>query len=156
MSKPALRREEQPPLTDPPSFQLFTELGIITQLATTRFERALPEGLTVSQFGVLNHFVRLGGSYSPSDLARAFQVSQGAMTNTLGKLTTKRLVRTRANPEDGRGKMVSITRRGRAVRERSIEAAIEAMRDVDAFVQEDLAQLLPRLHRLRSYLDDHR
>ena len=65
MAKPSTQ-----PLNDPATFQLFNEIGIIQQLVNTRFERALPDGLTASQFGVLNHFVRLGGERAPSDLGR--------------------------------------------------------------------------------------
>ena len=63
-------------------FTLFNEIGIGNQLSSTRFERALPKGLTTSQFSVLNNFVRLGGTRSPKQLANAFQVTKGAMTNT--------------------------------------------------------------------------
>ena len=61
-------------------FALFNEIAIIDQLRSTRFARTLPHGLTHSQFGVLNHFVRLEGVYSPKQLANAFQVSKAAMT----------------------------------------------------------------------------
>ena len=66
------------PAEDPPAFRLFTEIGIIEQLARNRLERGLPDGLKVSQFVVLNHLVRLGGEWSPARLANAFQVTKGA------------------------------------------------------------------------------
>ena len=38
-----------------PDVQVFAEIGIIDQLATTRMDRLLPVGLTSAQFSVLNH-----------------------------------------------------------------------------------------------------
>ena len=111
-------------------FALFNEIGIVNQLASTRFERALPEGLTVSQFSVLNNFVRLGGTRSPSQLAEAFQVTKGAMTNTLEKLKAKGCVSIKPDPADGRAKVVTITRKGAALREKAIRAASPAFADM--------------------------
>ena len=74
---------------------MFNEIGIISQLSSNRLERVLPEGMSVAQFSVLNHLVRLGGSWAPSRLARAFQVTKGAMTNTLQRLEAQGLIRSR-------------------------------------------------------------
>ena len=144
------------PVDDPAVVQLFTEFGIIHQLLMTRFERALPEHLTASQFGVLNHFVRLGGIYSPGELARAFQVTKGAMTNTLAKLEEKQFVRIQPNPADGRAKQVSITAQGRRMRERALAATSASMSEISDYASRDAAVLLPRLQRLRKFLDEHR
>ena len=73
-------------------FQLYNEIGIIDQLASTQFERALPHGLTQAQFSLLNHCVRLGDGETPAQLASAFQVTKGTMTSTLQKLTAKGFV----------------------------------------------------------------
>ena len=138
-------------------FELFNEIGIINQLASNRFERALPEGLTTAQFSVLNHFVRLGGERSPKRLADAFQVTKGAMTNTLSKLEKKGLIRVVPDPADGRAKVVSITPEGIAMRHRAIADATRAMSDLQSAVSTEQAQaLLPTLREIRAYLDDHR
>ena len=55
----------------------------IEQLARTRLTRALPRGMELSHFMVLNHFARLGGEKTPAQLARVFHVTRGAMSNTL-------------------------------------------------------------------------
>ena len=81
--------------TDKPSssedvyFRFFNEIGIINQLSTNRAERAMPHGLTMSQFSLLNHFVRGRPPASPLQLANAFQVTKGAMTNTIKQLEGK-------------------------------------------------------------------
>ena len=56
-------------------FTYFNEIGIISQLSTVLFEQSLPEGLTLSQFSVLNWFVRVDVEATPGRLARAFQVT---------------------------------------------------------------------------------
>ena len=74
---------------DPLVFVFFNEIGIIEQLARNLLERALPAGLKQPHFGVLNHLVRLGDDKSPLFLSRAFQVSNGTMTNTLQRLEAR-------------------------------------------------------------------
>ena len=138
-------------------FALFNEIGIVNQLATTRFERALPDGLTPSQFSVLNNFVRLGGTRSPKQLADAFQVTKGAMTNTLDKLLAKGCVTIKPDPHDGRAKVVALTKKGAALRAKAVAAASPAFSDVGALLSaRDVQLLLPRLRKLRQHLDESR
>ncbi len=139
---------------DPPVFRFFNEIGIIEQLARNSFERVLPHGLKVSRFAVLNHFVRLGGEKSPAELARAFQVTKGAMTNTLQRLQAAGLVAVRPNPEDGRSKLVSITDAGRRARDESVAAVGPLLAELEGeFSEAEFAAALPFLERLRATLD---
>ena len=94
---------------DPPLFALLNEIGIIDQLAQNRIESLLPDGLKVSHFAVLNHLVRLGDNCTPVQLSRAFQVTKGAITNTLQRLEARHLVSVVPDPEDGRAKRVRLT-----------------------------------------------
>ena len=138
-------------------FTFLNEVGIIQQLANNKFERELPDGLTRSQFSVLNNFVRLGGIRSPAQLAAAFQVTRGAMTNTLQKLHARGCIEIRTNAADGRKKEVTITTKGRRLREQAIRATfpqIDKMRQ--ALDVEDILSLLPVLQRVREYLDQNR
>lgn len=143
--------------TDDNLFNFFNEIGIINQLASNLFERQLPQGLTLSQFSVLNNFVRLGGVRSPAQLARAFQVSKGAMTNTITKLEEKGCVVVSASALDGRKKEVRITSKGRALRNKSIKSIAPLQKAIAAGL--DIAQLqsvMPQLRKVREYLDNHR
>ncbi len=145
------------PAEDPPIFRLLTEVGIIEQLARTQLERNLPAGLKLSQFSVLQHLVRLGGDWSPVRLANAFQVTKGAMTNTLQRLESRGLVKVAADPEDGRGKLVSITKQGRNMRSRCVESVGPLIAELSAELSEkELRIALPILERVRRYLDTHR
>lgn len=145
------------PTKDPLAFRFFTEIGIIEQLARSRLERALPDGLKVSQFIVLNHLVRLGGEWNPARLAAALQVTKGAMTNNLQRLEKRRLVRVLANPTDGRGKLVTITEAGRDMRLRCVASVGPFLADLSRELPDkDLAAALPILEKMRIHLDAHR
>ena len=144
-------------LDDPALFTFFNEIGIINQLATTQLERALPGGLRVSHFGVLSHFVRLGDNKTPAELAGAFQVTKGAMTNTLQKLEERGLVRIKTNPEDGRSKLVTITDEGRRVRASAIKAVTPLFAELTQLIpQSKINKLLPTLQEVRAILDEAR
>lgn len=142
---------------DRPDVQVFTEIGIIDQLARTQLERVLPPGLSEAQFTVLNHFARRGGIESPVQLASAFQVTRGAMTNTLQRLEARGFVTVAGDPADGRRKLVSITPAGLAAHEAGLIAMrpyLERLRA--AFADADFAAALPFLRALRAWLDDNR
>ncbi|MGD9537882.1 MAG: MarR family winged helix-turn-helix transcriptional regulator [Alphaproteobacteria bacterium] len=140
---------------DPVLFKFFNEIGIIEQLARNRLERVLPDGLKAPHFGVLNHLVRLGDDTSPLQLARAFQVSKGTMTNTIQRLEARRLIEVRPDPADGRGKRVFLTRKGRAAREACIAAIAPSFLELaKAFPQSKFEEALPFLQAIRSYLDN--
>lgn len=141
----------------PSTFVLLNEIGIINQLSSARFEAVLPEGLNLPQFSVLNNFVRLGGTRTPAELADAFQVTRGAMTNTLQRLESKGCVQITKSASDGRSKEVRITAKGRRLREASIAATAPELKNIsDAMGIEAIEQILPVLQKLRSWLDTHR
>jgi DNA-binding MarR family transcriptional regulator len=145
------------PLTDPLVFRVFNEIGIIDQLAGSRFERVMPKGLSMAQFRVLNHFVRLPGERSLAALARAFQVSRPAMGKVVHKLEQQALVAVRDNPDDSRGKLVSLTEAGARTRQAALAAlAPEVVRLNEALGTQAFEALLPGLVRLRQWLDTNR
>lgn len=142
---------------DPLVFAFFNEIGIIEQLARNAFERVMPDGLRLPHFSVLNHFVRLGGERSPGELARAFQVTKGAMTNTLQRLEARGLIALRPDPRDGRAKLVAITPAGRQVREQAVAALAPQIAALAArFPEAEFARALPFLREVRAYLDRER
>ena len=156
MAKPPKETPQDPP-KDPAPFRFFTEIGIIEQLARNQLERSLPDGLKLSQFIVLNHLVRLGSEWSPARLASAFQVTKGAMTNTLQRLEKRGLVRVLADPNDGRGKLVCITRAGRNMRERCVKSTGPLFAGLSKELSnQELETALPVLEKVRTYLDTHR
>ena len=145
--------------SDPASviFQLFNEIGIINQLSTARFARNLAPDLNPSEFGVLNHFVRMGDGKSPTYLAKAFQMTKPSMTAILRNLERKGFVDVVGSEEDKRRKFVSITKAGREARATGVRAMApfaETLIETQDVAQ--LAKILPTLQALREFLDAER
>lgn len=135
----------------------FNEIGIISQLAGNAFQRVLTDDMTLAQFSVLNHFVRLGKPETPAHLARSFQVTKGAMTNTVKKLQQRGLVSVNPHPHDGRVKLVFITEEGRRCQADSLQALLPLLQKLQATVQPvGMTQALPLLREIRRYLDQER
>ena len=95
---------------------LFGEILMADQLARSRLSKALPKGMELSHFSVLNHLDRANSERSPAQLAKTFHVTRGAMTNTLGKLELAGYVHIRPDWDDARRKMVAISPAGRRAR----------------------------------------
>lgn len=139
------------------AFEFFNEIGIIGQLSSKRMQRSLPHGLTQSQFSVLNWFFRVDDEATPGRLARAFQVTGGAMTNTLGKLAEKEFIQIDPDPHSGRSKIVTITAAGRRARNQAItELEADLAEFLGAFPSGRLQKAMPLLRDARAWLDEAR
>jgi hypothetical protein len=68
-------------------FTFFNEVGIIAQLSRAVLEAHLPDGVSASQFSILNHLIRVSDGRTPLELAKAFQVPKTTMTSTLSGAT---------------------------------------------------------------------
>jgi len=143
------------PPNDSLTFEVFNEIGIIQQLSSASFAAVLPKGMTTAQFGILNHFVRLGhDARSPAQLASAFQVTRPTMTSTLSRLEKSGLVTIKPDPDDGRGKLVALTAAGRKMREECLQRLSGSIADAQTVLsQETLTKLLPLLKEVRERLD---
>jgi DNA-binding MarR family transcriptional regulator len=142
---------------DPVLFRFFNEIGIIEQLARTKMESRMPDGMNLSQFSVLNHLVRLDGQWSPLRLANAFQVTKGAMTNTLTRLEARKLVKISPNPADGRAKIVTLTKAGRNMRDACVKSIDPMLEEIERELGSDkISRALPTIKKVREFLDEHR
>ncbi|ADO43797.1 MarR family winged helix-turn-helix transcriptional regulator [Ketogulonicigenium vulgare] len=101
---------------------LFSEILMLEQLVSTALSRALPRGMELSHFSVLNHLANTGGEKTPAQLARIFHLTKGAMTNTLRKLEWAGWVHIRPDWDDARRKLVAISPAGRAARDAAVAA----------------------------------
>jgi len=138
-------------------FALLNEIGILAQLSRALFEAAQDDGLSLPQFSVLNHLVRLGDGRAPLDLARAFQTPKASMTNTLARLEERGLIETRPHPKDGRSKLVHLTAAGSARRVAAIAAVEADLARIGALAEPEVVErLLPGLAALRRVFDDNR
>ncbi len=135
-------------------FELVTDLSTLGQLATAIAERGMTNGLTMAQFGVLSHFVRLGGEWSPLRLARAFRVTKQTMTSTLARMAGAGLVSVRPDPRDGRAKLVALTEAGRAAHAETLRRLGPALAlAADALPDRAVDELVPLLEEVRAVLD---
>ena len=140
---------------DPAAFVFLNEIGIIEHLSRTAAERALPTGLSMAGFSVLNHMDRLvKDDCAPAKIASAMQVTRGAMTGTLKRLEAEGWVAITPDPADGRGKAVRLTPAGRAMREAALVAlAPHFTAFLKPAVLADIDAVLPALQRIRAILD---
>lgn len=136
---------------------LFSEIFMADQLARNRISKALPKGMELSHFSVLNHLARLNEERSPAQLAAALHVTRGAMTNTLTRLDWAGHVHIRPDWDDARRKMVSISPSGRAARDAAIQVISPVLTEAVADIGEDrLRAALPVLRALRQKLEGGR
>lgn len=141
--------------TDSLAVVLFSEIFTVDQMARNRLTRALPKGMELSHFSVLNYLARVRDERTPADLARVFHVTRGAMTNTLSKLERAGYIHVRPDWNDARRKFVTISPDGR----RAFSAAMCAVTPIIAAVVDKLGATkvraaLPILRELRAKLND--
>lgn len=140
---------------DPLAVALFSEIFMADQLARNRLSKALPKGMELSHFSVLNHLANVNAERSPAQLAKAFHVTRGAMTNTLNKLEWAGHVHIRPDWDDARRKHVTISPSGRVAREVALNAITPIIaRVVEKIGPEKVRGALPVLRELRDQLDE--
>ena len=139
---------------DPLAVALFSELLVADQLARARLQKALPKGLELSHFSVLNLLAR-GGERTPAQLARAFSVTRGAMSNTIARLERAGWVHVRPDWKDARRKWVEISDAGRRDHGAALGGIAPVMEGLVADLgAERVRAALPVLRALRVRLSD--
>ncbi len=134
---------------------LFSEILTADQLARNQVSKALPKGMELSHFSVLNHLAYSGVEKSPAQLAKTFHLTRGAMTNTLSKLEWAGYVHIRPDWDDARRKMVSISPAGRKARDAALAAITPIFGDLVQEVGADKVRAtLPVLRELRMRLSE--
>ena len=124
------------------------------QLARNRISKVLPRGMELSHFAVLNHLARVSDERSPAQLARAFHVTRGAMTNTLHKLEWAGHVHIRPDWDDARRKFVAISPSGRSARDAAVQAVAPLIAEfVTDLGAERVRAFMPVLRELRTRLE---
>lgn len=141
--------------TDDMAVALFGELFMADQLARSRLSKVLPKGMELSHFGVLNHLAGQSDERTPAQLARAFHVTRGAMTNTLTRLEWAGHVHIRPDWDDARSKLVAISPSGRAARDAAVAVIAPVIAEVvKSLGSERVRAVLPVLRELRARLED--
>ncbi|MGI3185256.1 MarR family winged helix-turn-helix transcriptional regulator [Nioella aestuarii] len=139
---------------DPLAIALFSELFMADQLARALLTKALPKGMELSHFSVLNHLARSNEERSPAQLARLFHVTRGAMTNTLNRLEIAGHVHIRPDWDDARRKFVAISPSGRAARDAALQNIAPILsRTVQEVGADRVRAALPVIREMRIELE---
>ncbi len=135
---------------EPLSIALFSEIFMADQLARNRLSRALPKGMELSHFGVLNHLASSAEEKTPAQLARVFHVTRGAMSNTLNRLEWAGHIHIRPDWDDARRKLIKISPSGLRAREEALAAIAPILTaTVDQIGADRVRSALPVLRDMR-------
>lgn len=141
--------------TDDLATALLSEIFMADQLAHNKLRRALPKGMELSQFSVLSYLARLQEPKTPAQLAKTFNLTRGAMTNTLNKLEWAGHIHISPDWEDARRKNVVISPAGRKACETAVAALAPIMGEiVEDIGPEKVRATLPVLRALRERLTE--
>lgn len=136
------------------AISLFSEILAADQMVRNRLSRVLPKGMEISHFSVLNHLTWHEGERTPAQLAETFNVTRGAMTNTLNKLEWAGYVHIRPDWDDARRKMVAISPAGSRAREQALSAIAPVVGEIiDQLGEDQVRATIPTLRQLRVRLD---
>lgn len=137
------------------SVALFSEIFMADQLARAKLARALPRGMELNHFSVLNHLAKSKTEKTPGQLARVFHVTRGAMTNTVNKLAWAGFVHIRPDWDDARRKFVGISPAGRRACDEAFESIAPVIGELLADIgEEKVRTVLPILRQIRAQLDE--
>ena len=127
---------------------------ISDQLARDVIGKVLPKGMQISHFSVLNLLAHLNVERSPAELAEAFHVTRGAMTNTLSRLEWAGYIHIRPDWDDARQKFVAISPSGRSARDAAVASVSPLIAEVvTALGADKVRAVLPVLRELRGRLE---
>lgn len=113
-------------------------------------------GLELGWFDLLAALRRAGAPYelNPTALRRATMLSSGGMTKRLDRLEAAGLVERRPDPNDRRGTLVRLTRRGKTMIDRAVEShTANERRLLDVLEPDEQRQLDDLLRRLLAGLE---
>ncbi len=114
-------------------------------------EMLVEHGLQTGWFDLLAALRRAGAPYelNPTQLMRATMLSSGGMTKRLDRMVEAGLVERRPDPGDRRGTLVGLTRRGKTVIDKAVDAHLSneerLLRSLSSAERRNLDELLRTL-----------
>lgn len=112
--------------------------------------------LDTSGFDVLAALRRAGTPYqlSPGQLIQETMVTSGTMTNRLDRLEELSLITRKADPQDGRGSLVTLTKSGMRAVDAAMEDLLTREREIlHSLSKSELAQIAKALSEIVEPLD---
>ena len=134
-------------------------LGIIQQLMTTRQNRLFEaKELTLSQFGVLNHFTHEPDrSWTVTDLAEVMEMNQPGITKIVTLLVNKGLLSSTPDLQDKRKRFLKITENGQQLCGDTFRSLLPEISHVfGEWDDRSLKQFHKKKKKLVSWLDSNR
>ncbi len=111
---------------DPSTVLIIMWAGRLARRVDAFYQETLREhGLLYSDFSVLS-ILRFSGPIAPKQLNTTLAITSGGLTKTIQRMEREGLVRRAPDPDDGRGTLVSLTRKGEQVIAPIFEKNIEA------------------------------
>jgi DNA-binding MarR family transcriptional regulator len=137
-------------------------MGVVTsviraeQILAGRAEDSVRRlGLTFARYEVLMLLLFSGSGELPlGKIGQRLQVGAASVTNAIDRLERDRLVRRRVNPDDGRGVLASITKRGRDLALEATAALNESVFTMVELSQGDADALCGLLAKFRQRAGD--
>jgi DNA-binding MarR family transcriptional regulator len=120
-------RRERPDLDVAP-LGVYGRLFRVVQLSDSELAKGLAKyGLQQGWFDLLAALRRAGAPYelNPTSLMRATLLSSSGMTKRLDRMEEAGLIERRPDPNDRRGTLVRLTRRGKNVIDRAVETHLD-------------------------------
>lgn len=142
-------------VSDPLATTLFGEIFMADQLARSHISKALPKGMELSHFSVLNLLATASDHKTPAQLAKSLNLTRGAMTNTLSKLEWAGYIHVSPDWDDARRKQIVISPAGARAREAALSAITPIMSQVvDRIGADKVKAALPVIREIRRSLAD--
>ena len=142
-------------INDPLAVSLFSEISAIEHLLKVRLSKSLPMGMELSHFAILNHISTLDGEKTPAQLAKSFNLTKGAITNTINKLSNMGYIHIRPDWNDARSKLVSISNAGKNARNTAVASIEPILGDlIKVMGPEKTKSIIPFLRNLRILLNN--
>lgn len=111
---------------DPSTLLLIMWAGRLSRRVDAFYQEALRgSDLKYSDYAVLS-LLRFSGSRSPKQLNAYLAITSGGLTKTIQRLEKKKLVAREADPDDGRGTLISLTKKGERLVTRLFAEDVEA------------------------------
>jgi DNA-binding MarR family transcriptional regulator len=119
------------PDLDPGPLEVVGRVIVLAQYLERSVNEALAaQGLTLGQFDILATLRRQpDGRLTPTQLMQSVMLSSGGMTNRLDRLEEAGWIRREPDPEDRRGVVVGLTRKGRELIDAATETRFAEARD---------------------------
>jgi DNA-binding MarR family transcriptional regulator len=111
---------------DPATVLIMMWAGRLSRRVEAFYQQVLrPHGLQYSDYALLS-LLRFSGSMSPKNLNRYLAITSGGLTKSIDRLEAGRLVRRTSDPDDGRGTLVVLTKKGERLVGQVFDADVQA------------------------------